>query len=67
MDEQLGEGIFRWARERFAENAINAIMVVLDPDVAKVFPNANSVNKAFRALSQIIQDRERTGGSPTKL
>ena len=44
---------------RFAEGTI---MVVLDPDVAKVFPDANSVNKALRAISQIIQDRAPKSG-----
>ncbi|MBI4478688.1 MAG: hypothetical protein HY651_01585 [Acidobacteria bacterium] len=41
---------------RFAKDTI---MVVLDPDVAEVFPNPNSVNKALRALSHIIRDRTR--------
>ena len=33
------------------------MMVVLDPDVAEVFPDPKSVNKALRALGQIIRDR----------
>lgn len=41
---------------RFAKDAI---MVVLDPDVAEVFPDAESVNEALRSLSQIIRDRDR--------
>ena len=41
---------------RFAEDTI---MVVLDPDVAEVFPDPKSVNTALRALSQIIHDRSR--------
>ena len=45
---------------RFAKDTI---MVVLDPDVAEVFPDPNSVNKALRALGDIIRDRARkTGG-----
>jgi hypothetical protein len=32
-------------------------MVVLDPDVAEVFPDPKSVNKALRALGHIIRDR----------
>ena len=45
---------------RFAKDTI---MVVLDPDVAEVFPDPNSVNKALRALGDIIRDRTRkTGG-----
>ena len=39
---------------RFAKDTI---MVVLDPDVAEVFPDQNSVNKALRSLSRIIRDR----------
>ena len=30
-------------------------VVVLDPDVAKVFPDSESVNQALRALAGIIQ------------
>ena len=45
---------------RFAKDTI---MVVLDPDVAEVFPDPNSVNKALRALGDIIRDRTgKTGG-----
>ncbi len=45
---------------RFAKDTI---MVVLDPDVAEVFPDPKSVNKALRSLSEIIRDRSRkTGG-----
>ena len=31
------------------------IMVVIDPDVAEVFPTARSVNKALRILAGIIK------------
>ena len=41
---------------RFAEGTI---MVVLDPDVAELFPDPQSVNNAFRALDQIIRQRAR--------
>ena len=44
---------------RFAKDTI---MVVLDPDVAEVFPDPNSVNKALRSLSRIIRDRVRVTG-----
>jgi hypothetical protein len=33
------------------------MMVVLDADVAEVFPDPKSVNKALRALGHIIRDR----------
>ena len=41
---------------RFAKGAI---MVVLDPDVAELFPDTRSVNKALRALGHIIRGRDR--------
>jgi hypothetical protein len=41
---------------RFAKDTV---MVVLDPDVAEVFPNPSSVNNALRALGRIIRDRDR--------
>ena len=44
---------------RFAKDTI---MVVLDPDVAEVFPDSNSANKALRPLSGIIRDRVRVTG-----
>jgi hypothetical protein len=30
-------------------------VVVLDPDVAQIFPDSESVNQALRALAEIIQ------------
>jgi hypothetical protein len=41
---------------RFAKGTI---MVVLDPDVAELFPDPKSVNKALRALGHIIRNRTR--------
>lgn len=32
-------------------------LVPLDPDVAKVFPDAKAVNDALRALARIIEER----------
>ena len=40
-----------------ARYAQGSNVVVLDPDVAKVFPDSESVNKALRALAEIIQSR----------
>jgi len=37
---------------RYAEGSN---VVLLDPDVAKVFPDAESVNQALRALAEIIR------------
>ena len=39
--------------------AEGANVVVLDSDVASVFPDSASVNEALRALVQIIQARSR--------
>jgi hypothetical protein len=33
-------------------------VVVLDPDVAKLFPNANAVNSSLRSLAEIIRRRK---------
>ena len=41
---------------RFAKDTV---MVVLDPDVAEVFPDPKSVNDALRAIGTIIRDRDR--------
>jgi len=40
----------------------DTIMVVLDPDVAEIFPDPKSVNNALRALGHIIRDRARNSG-----
>jgi hypothetical protein len=34
-------------------------VVLLDPDVAQVFPNSEAVNQALRAIAQIIRQRSR--------
>jgi hypothetical protein len=41
---------------RFAKDTI---MVILDPDVAELFHDPKSVNKALRALGHIIRERDR--------
>ena len=35
-------------------------LVVLAPDVAKVFPNAKAVNNSLRALAGIIRERQKS-------
>jgi hypothetical protein len=60
-DEMLPEydfsgGVRGKYANRFAEGTI---MVVLDPDVAELFPDPRSVNNALRALGQIIRERAR--------
>lgn len=45
-------------RGKYAERyARGTNLVRLDPDVAAVFPDSESVNRALRALADIIQDR----------
>jgi hypothetical protein len=39
---------------RYAEGSN---VVVLEPDVAEVFPDAESVNRALRASAEIIRER----------
>jgi hypothetical protein len=34
-------------------------VMLLDPDVAKVFPDSEAVNQALRAIAQIIRQRSR--------
>ena len=48
----------KYAR-RYAEGT-NVVM--LDPDVARVFPNRESVNETLRAVAQIVQIQERRRG-----
>ncbi|HME73851.1 MAG TPA: hypothetical protein VKM54_28905 [Myxococcota bacterium] len=36
-----------------------ATVVILEPDVAKVFPSSESVNSALRALTAIARPRKR--------
>ena len=41
-------------------------VVVLDPDVARLFPNREAVNETLRAVAQIVQIQERRQGSANK-
>lgn len=58
-DELLDEYDFSEAEVgRYAERyARGTNLVLLDPDVAKVFPDSVSVNRALRALAEIIHER----------
>lgn len=52
--EQLRAGV----RGKYAERyAAGTNIVKLDPDVAKVFPDSESVNEALRALIGILRSR----------
>jgi hypothetical protein len=57
VDEILPEYDFSRARpNRYASRyAAGSIVVVLDPDVAAVFPSAGEANQALRALAGIIR------------
>jgi len=57
MDEILPEYDFSRARpNKYASRyTAGSIAVVLDPDVAAVFPSAREANAALRALAEIIQ------------
>ena len=47
-------------RGRYAERyAGGTNLILLDPDVAEVFPDAVSVNRALRALAEIIKEQAR--------
>ena len=61
-EEMLPEYDFsRGVRGKYAERFTqDTIMVVLDPDVAAIFPDRKSVNTALRALGQVVRDRQRT-------
>jgi hypothetical protein len=41
--------------------AQGANVIVIEPDVAKVFPNAAAVNDTLRALAGIIRNRQKIG------
>ncbi len=60
-EEMLPEYDFsRGVRGKYAGRFTHdTIMVVLDPDVAAVFPDGKSVNTALRALGHIVRDRQR--------
>jgi hypothetical protein len=47
-------------RGKFAERyAAGTNVVVIDPDVAKYFPDHDSVNQALRSLSDIIKNQKK--------
>ena len=60
-DEVLPEYDFSRSRpNKFASRfQAGSVVVVLDPDIAKVFPSAREVNEALRALAGVIR-RSRT-------
>lgn len=59
-DEMLREYDFsQGVRGKYAQRyARGSNVVVLEPDVAKVFPNAEIVNASLRSLAKIIHHRK---------
>jgi hypothetical protein len=59
-DEMLREYDFsQGVRGRYAQRYVRGSnVVVLEPDVAKIFPNAEAVNSSLRSLAQIIRRRK---------
>jgi hypothetical protein len=60
-DEILPEYDFkRGSSNKFASRyTAGSTVIVLEPDVAAVFPSSREVNEALRALAGIIQKRRR--------
>ncbi|MBU0518831.1 hypothetical protein KKA00_05395 [bacterium] len=51
----FSDGVRGKYADRFAEGSN---VVVLDPDVAQIFPDSESVNQALRHLAEIIRHRQ---------
>ena len=57
LDEyDFSQGVVGKYAEQYAEGTH---VVLLDPDVAEVFPDSEAVNQALRALATIIRQRSR--------
>ena len=67
-DEMRAHYDFRGGvRGRYASRyAEGTNVVVLDPDVARMFPDRESVNEALRAVGRVVQMRERRRARPNK-
>ena len=60
----FSEGVRGKYAARYAEGSN---VVVLDPDVSKVFPNAESVNNSLRSLASIIRHADRNKNNKKRL
>ena len=67
---RIGEGdilpeydFSRGRRNPYAARLAGGHIVILEPDVAAVFPDASAVNDALRALAGIIRSQRRKGPS----
>lgn len=67
-DEILPEYDFSRARpNKFAARYVaDSMVVVLEPDVAAVFPTADQANAALRALAGLIQKHSTPKASPRR-
>jgi hypothetical protein len=54
-DYDFSQGLRGKYARRYAQGSN---VVVLEPDVAKVFPNAQAVNTSLRSLAEIIRRRK---------
>jgi hypothetical protein len=60
-DMQAEYDFSRGVRGKYARRyAEGTNVVVLDPDVAKLFPNAEAVNSPLRSLAETIRRRKST-------
>jgi hypothetical protein len=59
-DEMLPEYDFSGGvRGKYAERYARSVnIVLLDPDVAEVFPDSDAVNRALRALAGTMREQE---------
>lgn len=53
----FSKGIRGKYAKRYAEGTN---VVVIEPDIAKFFPDHNSVNQALRSLAEIVKKQRRT-------
>jgi hypothetical protein len=54
-------------RGKFAKQVPRGVIaVVLDPDIAQIFPDSDSVNDALRSLGKIIRSRLKDAGPSEK-
>ena len=55
QEYDFAKGVRRKYARRYARGTN---VVVLEPDVAKLFPNAEAVNRSLRSLAKIIRRRK---------
>jgi hypothetical protein len=66
-DDMLPEYDFSQGRRNpYAARMAGGHIVVVEPDVAEVFPTAAAVNEALRAIAGVIRDQQRAPRRPSK-